>query len=107
MLVVNNDAREILETNKVQYGEYLSPEDIFLTTALNVALENAIRYNEQSVEDAEVIAQYVNYVKEKLNIVKFLTKMEKMQLDLLTAVCDLTEGKHEEIMNFKATESEE
>lgn len=107
MLVTGNDAREVLEANQIQYGEYISPEDVFLTTALNVALENAIRYNEQSIEDAEVIAKYVNYVKENLNIMKFLTKMEKMQLDLLTAVCDLTEGKHEEIMNFKAVESEE
>ena len=55
MLLVDDNAKEILEEHNIGYGEYMSPGDVYLTAILNMAVETAIKYNEDNIEDPVVV----------------------------------------------------
>ena len=102
MLLVDDNAKEILEEHGIGYGEYMSPGDVYLTAILNMAVETAIKYNEDNIEDPVVVENYVNFIKQSDAVKKCLNKMEKLNHDILNIVCDITDGKQEEINNPKS-----
>ena len=62
MLLVDDNVKEILEEHGIGYGEYMSPGDVYLTAILNMAVETAIKYNEDNIEDPVVVENYINFI---------------------------------------------
>ena len=106
MLIVDDSAKELLDKNNIQYGTYLSPDDMYLTSLLNIALDTAIKYNDANPEDPEVVKKYVAFVKNTDSVQRCINKMDKMYHDILNIICNATDGKHEEIMNSKDKEED-
>lgn len=104
MLLVDDSAKQILEEHGIGYDEYISPGDVYLTAILNMAVETAINYNEDNIEDPVVVENYINFIKQSDVVKKCLNKMKKLNHDILNIVCEITDGKQEEINNPKSEE---
>lgn len=107
MLIVDDSAKEILDQNKIPYGVYNGTNDAYLTSVLNAALESAIKYNDGDVNDKETVDKYVAFIKNTKTVERSMNKMDKLFHDIINIVCEITEGKHEEIMNLKTQEEKE
>ena len=98
MLIVDDSAKQILEEHGVPYGTYATSEDIFLTALVNMSLETAIKYNDADPTDTELMRKYVDYIRETDAVARCVTKIEKLEHDILNIICERTEGKHDEII---------
>lgn len=98
MLIVDDSAKQILEEHGVPYGTYATSEDIFLTALVNLSLETAIRYNDADPTNPEFMQKYVDYIRQTDAVARCVTKIEKLEHDILNIICERTEGKHDEIM---------
>ena len=98
MLLVDDSAKQILEEHGVPYGTYATSEDIFLTALVNLSLETAIRYNDADPTNPEFMQKYVDYIRQTDAVAKCVTKIEKLEHDILNIICERTEGKHDEII---------
>ena len=98
MLLVDDSAKQILEEHGVPYGTYATSEDIFLTALVNMSLETAIKYNDADPTDTELMRKYVDYIRETDAVARCVTKIEKLEHDILNIICERTEGKHDEII---------
>lgn len=107
MLVLDDNAKAILDDHNVPYGEYVGPDDIFLSFLLNVAMETAIKYNDGDPADPEVASKYVQYLRESPALKKCINKLDRLGHDVLNIICDETDGKHEEILKFVPQEPTE
>lgn len=107
MLVLDDSAKQKLDELGIQYGEYVGPDDIFLSFVLNVAMETAIKYNDGNPTDPKTIAQYVQFLKNSPALNKCITKLDKASHDMLNIICDETDGKHEQILNATYEEKTE
>ena len=101
MLLVDDSAKQILEEHGVPYGTYATSEDIFLTALVNMSLETAIKYNDADPTDTELMRKYVDYIRETDAVAKCVTKIEKLEHDILNIICERTEGKHDKIIAEK------
>ena len=101
MLLVDDSAKQILEEHGVPYGTYATSEDIFLTALVNLSLETAIKYNDADPTDTELMRKYVDYIRETDAVAKCVTKIEKLEHDILNIICERTEGKHDKIIAEK------
>ena len=107
MLLVDDNVKGLLDQNNIPYGEYISPSDVYLTAVLNMAVETAMKYNEEDIENSETVNNYITYIKQSNAVEKCFNKMEKLSHDILNIICDLTDGKQEEINNPKSEETVE
>ena len=98
MLIVDDSAKQILEEHGIPYGTYATSEDIFLTALVNMSLETAIKYNDADPTDTELMRKYVDYIRETDAVARCVTKIEKLEHDILNIICERTEGKHDEII---------
>lgn len=98
MLLIDDNAKELLDKNNIPYWQYETPSDIYLTAIMNMALDTAIRYNDGNSEDEETIKKYVAYLKKVEANKRCFNRLEKASHDILNIICELTEDKHEEIM---------
>lgn len=98
MLLVDDSAKQILEEHGVPYGTYATSEDIFLTALVNLSLETAIKYNDADPANPEFMQKYVDYIRQTDAVAKCVTKIEKLEHDILNIICERTEGKHDEII---------
>ena len=98
MLLVDDSAKQILEEHGVPYGTYATSEDIFLTALVNMSLETAIKYNDADPTDTELMRKYVDYIRQTDAVARCVTKIEKLEHDILNIICERTEGKHDEII---------
>lgn len=101
MLIVDDKQKEILEANGVNYADYLDPKDLYLSYLLNVTLEQAMRFNDADPDNAEEVQKYIVYVRDNKAVEKCVARLAKADHDILNIICDLVEGKHDEIMNKK------
>ena len=101
MLIVDDSAKQILEEHGVPYGTYATSEDIFLTALVNLSLETAIKYNDADPTNPEFMQKYVDYIRQTDAVAKCVTKIEKLEHDILNIICERTEGKHNEIIAKK------
>ena len=99
LLVLDNNNKELLEKNGVQYLEFEDVPSMYLNELLTGAIGYAVEYNEVEIS-AEVFNQYVAYVASKIDPKKYYTKIGKMQQDILQLINDECKNKHEEIMAF-------
>ena len=106
MLILDDNAKAILDDHGVPYGEYTGPDDIFLSFILNVAMETAIKYNDGDPTDPETLSKYVQFLRNGTVINKCINKLDKASHDMLNIVCNETDGKHKEIMEAKYEEQE-
>ena len=107
MLIVDDSMKQKLEEQGIQYGEYIGPDDIFLSFVLNVAMETAIKYNDGDVNDQNTVRQYVKYLKSSPVINKCVNRLDKVSHDILNMIVEETENKHEQIMNTNYEEKTE
>ena len=107
MLIVDDNMKQKLDELGIQYGEYIGPDDIFLSFVLNVAMETAIKYNDGDPTDQDTVRQYVNYLKTSPVISKCVNRLDKVSHDMLNMIVEETENKHEQIINTKYEEPTE
>ena len=101
MLIVDDNMKQKLDELGIQYGEYIGPDDVFLSFVLNVAMETAIKYNDGDPKDQDTVRKYVKYLRENPVLGKCVNRLDKVSHDMLNLIVDETEGKHEQILNFK------
>lgn len=106
LLVFDNNQKETLEKNGVQYLEFEDIPSMYLNELLTGAIGYAVEYNEVELTP-HVFNQYVMYVAEKIDPKKYYTKVGKMQQDILQLINDECKNKHEEIMAFVPKEEEQ
>ena len=104
LLVLDNNNKELLEKNGVQYLEFEDVPSMYLNELLTGAIGYAVEYNEVELT-AEVFNQYVAYVAAKIDPKKYYTKVGKMQQDILQLINNECKNKHEEIMAFVPSEA--
>lgn len=107
MLILDDNVKQKLDELGIQYGEYVGPDDIFLSFVLNVAMETAIKYNDGDPTDQNTIAKYVQFLKNSPALNKCINKLDKASHDMLNIICDETDGKHEQILNATYEEKTE
>lgn len=99
LLVLDDNQKELLEKNGVQYLQFEDVPSMYLNELLTGAIGYAVEYNEVELT-AEVFNQYVAYVAAKIDPKKYYTKVGKMQQDILQLINDECKNKHDEIMAF-------
>ena len=107
MLIVDDSFKQKLDELGVPYGEYVGPDDIFLSFVLNVALETAIKYNDGDPTDRDTTSKYVQFLKQSPALTKCVNKLDKASHDMLNIVYNETDGKHKEIMEATYEEKTE
>ena len=107
MLVVSDKLKEQLDAAGIDYAEYFSVQDLYLSYSLNIGLDQAMRFNDANPDSAEDVQHYINYVKDSKAIDKCVSKINKLDLDMLNIICDTIEGKHEEIMKYESKGEED
>jgi hypothetical protein len=104
LLVLDDNQKELLEKNGVQYLQFEDVPSMYLNELLTGAIGYAVEYNEVELT-AEVFNQYVAYVAAKIDPKKYYTKVGKMQQDILQLINNECKNKHEEIMAFVPSEA--
>lgn len=107
MLIIDDSMKQKLDELGIQYGEYIGPDDVFLSFVLNVAMETAIKYNDGDPKDQETIMQYVKFLKSHPVLNKCVNRLDKVSHDMLNMIVEATEDKHEEIMKAQYGEETE
>ena len=98
MLIVDDNAKQVLEEHGIPYGTYATSEDIFLTALINLSIETAIKYNDADSTNPEFMNKYAEYIRQTDAVTKCINKIEKLEHDILNIICERTEGKHNEII---------
>ena len=98
MLIVDDNAKQVLEEHGIPYGTYATSEDIFLTALINLSIETAIKYNDADSTNPEFMNKYAEYIRQTDAVTKCINKIEKLEHDILNIICERTEGKHDEII---------
>lgn len=104
MLVVSDKLKEQLDAAGIEYAEYFNPQDLYLSYTLNVGLDQAMRFNDADPDSPEEVQHYITYVRDSKAIDKCVAKINKLDHDILNILCDIIDGKHEEIMKGKGEE---
>ena len=99
LLVLDDNQKELLEKNGVQYLQFEDVPSMYLNELLTGAIGYAVEYNEVELT-AEIFNKYVVYVAAKIDPKKYYTKVGKMQQDIVQLINDECKNKHDEIMAF-------
>ena len=101
MLIVDDNAKQVLEEHGIPYGTYATSEDIFLTALINLSIETAIKYNDADSTNPEFMNKYAEYIRQTDAVTKCINKIEKLEHDILNIICERTEGTHNEIIKIE------
>ena len=65
---------------------------------MNLSLETAKKKNDADPSNNKKKKKYVDYIRQTDAVARCVTKIEKLEHDILNIICERTEGKHDEII---------